>query len=63
VTWLPWGPISFPITLIFRNILPQNGFMATGDYVPTGVFCSQSKFAMEGWQGCFPPAVARAKTP
>jgi hypothetical protein len=61
--WLPWGPISFPITLIFRNILPENGFMATGDYVPMGVFCSQSKFAMEGWQGCFAAALASAKMP
>jgi hypothetical protein len=63
VTWLPWGPISFPITLIFRNILPENGFTATGDYVPTGVFCNQSKFAMEGWHGCFPPAMASARMP
>jgi hypothetical protein len=63
VTWLPWGPTSFPITLIFRNVLPENGFMAKGDYVPTGVFCSQSQFTMQGWQGCFAAAGLRAKIP
>jgi hypothetical protein len=56
VTWLPWGPISFPITLIFRNILPENGFIATGDYVPMGTFCSESQFTIQGWQGCFAAA-------
>jgi len=56
VTWLPWGPISFPITLIFRTILPENGFMATGEHVPMGAFCSQSQFTMQGWQGCFAAA-------
>jgi hypothetical protein len=63
VTWLPWGPISFPITLIFRNILPENGFAATGDYVPIGVFCSQSQFTMQGWQGCFAAAGISVKMP
>jgi hypothetical protein len=52
VTWLPWGPTSFPITLIFRTILPEKGFMPA-DYVPMGVLCDQSQFIMKGWQGCF----------
>ena len=56
VNWLPWGPTSFPITLIFRTILPSDGFTATGDYVPTGAFCSQSQFTLHGWQGCFAKA-------
>jgi hypothetical protein len=64
VTWLPWGPTSFPITLIFRNILPENGFMATGDYLPKGVFCNQSTFMTGGWKGCFAAAgVASAQMP
>ena len=53
VTWLPWGPIALPITLIFRNILPENGFMPTGDYVPKGAFCTQVQFTA---QGCFAEA-------
>jgi hypothetical protein len=56
VTWLPWGPTSFPITLIFRTILPENGFMPAGDYVPIGALCSQSQFTTKGWQGCFATA-------
>ena len=56
VTWLPWGPITFPITLIFRNILPENGFTPTGDYVPKGALCSQAQFTTNGWQGCFAEA-------
>jgi hypothetical protein len=56
VTWLPWGPTSFPITLIFRTILPENGFMPAGDYVPIGALCDQSQFTMKGWQGCFAAA-------
>jgi hypothetical protein len=61
VTWLPWGPITFPITLIFRNILPENGFIATGGYVPEGAFCSQAQFTTNGWQGCFAEAGLSAK--
>lgn len=53
VTWLPWGPIALPITLIFRNILPENGFIPTGDYVPKGAFCTQVQFTA---QGCFAEA-------
>lgn len=56
VTWLPWGPTSFPITLIFRTILPENGFMPAGDCVPVGALCDQSQFTMKGWQGCFAAA-------
>jgi hypothetical protein len=63
VTWLPWGPTSFPITLILRNILPENGFMLAGDYLPMGVFCDQSTFVMEGWQGCFAAAGISVKGP
>ena len=63
VTWLPWGPASFPITLIFRNILPENGFAATGDYLPVGVFCSRSQFTIRGWQGCFAAAGISAQMP
>jgi hypothetical protein len=63
VTWLPWGPTSFPITLIFRNLLPENGFVATDDYAPIGAFCSQPQFAMQGWQGCFSAAGISVKLP
>jgi hypothetical protein len=56
VTWLPWGPITFPMTLIFRNILPENGFMTTGDYLPKGTFCSQAQFTANNWRGCFAKA-------
>jgi hypothetical protein len=56
VTWLPWGLVTFPITLIFRNILPENGFMTTGDYLPKGTFCGQAQFAANNWQGCFAEA-------
>jgi hypothetical protein len=63
VTWLPWGPISFPITLIFRNILPEPDFAATGDYVPTGVFCNRSQFYLRGWRACFAAAGLSVKKP
>jgi hypothetical protein len=53
VIWLPWGPIALPITLIFRNILPENDFMPTGDYVLKGAFCTQVQFTA---QGCFAEA-------
>jgi hypothetical protein len=63
VTWLPWGPTSFPITLIFRNVLPENGFMP-GNHVPTGVLCNRSTFMMGGWKECFSAAgIASAKIP
>jgi len=62
VNWLPWGPVSFPITLIYRNILPQNGFAVIGDYAPMGVFCSQSQFIMHGLQGCFAAAGINVNT-
>ncbi|MBV8735885.1 MAG: hypothetical protein JO007_01240 [Alphaproteobacteria bacterium] len=52
-TWLPWGPTSLPITLIFRNILPENGFTPAGNYQPTGVFCNEATLISQGWQGCF----------
>jgi hypothetical protein len=52
-TWLPWGSTSLPITLIFRNLLPEPGFTASGAYVPVGVFCSEEGFTQYGWQGCF----------
>ena len=63
VTWLPWGPISLPITLIFRNILPENGFVLTPDYLPIGVFCSRLQFNMRGPQGCFAAAGISAQMP
>jgi hypothetical protein len=52
-TWLPWKSTSLPITLIFRNLLPEPGFNASGSYVPIGVFCSEEEFTQHGWQGCF----------
>jgi hypothetical protein len=63
VTWLPWGPISFPITLIFRNVLPENDFVPTGDYVPAGAFCNEATFMTGGWKGCFAAAEINVKTP
>jgi hypothetical protein len=63
VNWLPWGSTSLPITLIFRNVLPENGFMPTGDYMPVGAFCSQLQFTMQGWQGCFAAAGVSVKIP
>ena len=62
VTWLPWGPTRFPITLILRNILPADDFTAA-DYVPVGVFCSQTRFTMQGWQGCVAAAGMDGKAP
>jgi hypothetical protein len=62
-TWLPWGPTSFPITLIFRNLLPENSFVPTGAYVPIGAFCSQSQFTTQGWQSCFGTAGVSTKMP
>jgi hypothetical protein len=46
VTWLPWGPITFPITLIFRNLLPENGFMPTGDFPCEGARDAESERAL-----------------
>jgi hypothetical protein len=63
VTWLPWGPTSFPITLIFRNLLPENSFVPAGAYVPIGAFCSRSQFTTQGWQSCFGTAGLSAKMP
>jgi hypothetical protein len=58
-TWLPWGPTSLPITLIFRNILPENGLTPADNYQPTpptGVFCNEATLISQGWQGCFAAA-------
>jgi hypothetical protein len=54
-TWLPWGDTGVPKNLIFRNILPAD-FEPTGDYTPTGVFCNETVFIEQGWQGCFTAA-------
>lgn len=65
VTWLPWGPTRFPITLILRNILPADDFtnFTAADYAPVGVFCSQTQFTMQGWQGCVAAAGMDGKAP
>lgn len=54
-TWLPWGDTGVPKNLIFRNILRQN-FEPQGAYMPMGVFCDQTVFIEQGWQGCFAAA-------
>jgi hypothetical protein len=61
VTWLPWGPTNFPITLIFRELLPENGFMPrSDDYVPMGVFCNQQEFTENG---CLTPSSSANSAP
>ena len=52
VTWLPWGAPSRPKRLIFRSLLPEDTFMVVPAYVPHGVFCSETQFQDQGWQGC-----------
>lgn len=54
-TWLQWGDTSVPKNLIFRNLLPAN-FAPVQDYMPTGVFCPETLFIEQGWQGCFTAA-------
>jgi len=51
-TWLPWGAPSRPKRLIFRSLLPEDTFMVVPAYVPHGVFCSETQFQEQGWQGC-----------
>jgi hypothetical protein len=51
-TWLPWGPINVPITVIFRSVLTDYSVF----FYPKGVICNQTLFIAQGWQACFAAA-------
>jgi hypothetical protein len=55
-TWLPWGSLTVPNALLFREMLPMPGFALAGDYFPKGVYCDKQLFIAQGWQGCFAAA-------
>ncbi len=54
-TWLPWGPVNAPITVIFRSILTEFSTIPA-DFYPQGALCDQALFIAQGWRGCFAAA-------
>ncbi len=54
-TWLPWGPVTVPITVIFRSILTEFSTIPA-DFYPKGALCDQALFIAQGWRGCFTAA-------
>ncbi len=62
-TWLPWGPTTLPITLIFRSIsFDPNYETIPSAYYPQGVICDKTVLTAQGWQGCFAAAGVRVAT-
>jgi len=55
-TWLQWGEPLIQNALAFRDMVPADGFTLTGNYLPTGVYCSKRLLIQKGWQACFTAA-------
>ena len=56
IGWIPWGDPTIQNALLFRDMLPADGFTLSGPYIPIGAFCDQQTFVSGGWQACFAAA-------
>ncbi|MGH2753117.1 MAG: hypothetical protein ACRDLB_01665 [Actinomycetota bacterium] len=66
VRWLPWGGLYYDGLVIYRHMLPANGFDAAiqrvpegkrpapvmGDYYPEAGYCGKKDFESGGWRAC-----------
>ncbi|MET7286836.1 hypothetical protein [Streptomyces sp. NPDC005573] len=72
VTWIPWGPTDVTGILLFRTMLPADGFhqavqdvgknqnpaTVMGDYYPDISYCAKDRFAEGGAAACATSAQA-----